>query len=246
MPVTLPVLKQTNRSHFGGTYIKDFVYGANDGIVTTFAVVAGSLGANLSSNIILILGFSNLLADGLAMAIGNYLGTKSEIEYVQSKRDLEAWEIKHLPDEEKQEIKNIYKAKGFQGKDLEKAVQIITSNQSRWIDEMMIIEHGLLPPDNAAPVKNGLATFLAFAFAGLTPLMPYLLSQFNSQLSIVNFQFSIAMTASALFIVGACRTFITKKGWFRSGLEMLFVGAIAATAAYTVGHFINQSLKVQP
>src|SRR3990170_8308348 len=92
--------KELHGSSFGGAYIRDMVYGANDGIVTTFAVVAGVAGAELAANIVLILGFANLLADGLAMAIGNYLGTKSQIEYAKSQHHMERWEVDHLPQEE--------------------------------------------------------------------------------------------------------------------------------------------------
>ena len=229
---------------FGGTYIRDVVYGANDGIITTFAVVAGVAGANLSSNIVLILGFSNLLADGLAMAIGNYLGTKSEQEYIAKERKMEEWEIKHVPNCEIKEIRDIYKKKGFKGKSLTQMVDLVTSNKKLWVDTMMIDELGILPNDDQSPIKNGLATFLSFSIAGLFPLLPYVLFKVpNFKYSLINsFNFSIVFTALALFTVGALRTFITKKHWLIAGFEMLFVGAIAAVVAYTTGHFIDQKL----
>ncbi len=221
---------------FGGSYIRDIVYGANDGIITTFAVVAGVAGANLSSNIVLILGFANLLADGLAMAIGNYLGTKSEHEYVEKERQMEEWEIKHVPECEIKEIKDIYRKKGFKGKSLTKMVELVTSNKKLWVDTMMIEELGLLPDDDSSPFKNGLATFFAFGVAGLFPLLPYVFLPSNS------FNTSIIFTGLSLFVVGALRTFITKKNWLIAGLEMLLVGAIAAIVAYATGHFIETKL----
>src|SRR3989344_9708993 len=112
-----------------GNYLRDMVYGANDGIVTTFAVVAGVAGAELGINVVLILGFANLLADGLAMAIGNYLGTKSEDEYITKERAMEEWEVDHLPDLEKKEIESIYRKKGFKGKDLVRVVAVITGDK---------------------------------------------------------------------------------------------------------------------
>ena len=229
-------------ARFGGAYIRDTVYGANDGIITTFAVVAGVAGAQLSSQVVLILGFANLLADGLSMAVGNYLGTKSEQEYAESERQMEEWEVKHLPKEEAAEIRQIYQRKGFKGKDLDRAVAVITSNPSTWVDEMMIAELGLLPPKKSAPLKNGLATFIAFAAAGLMPLIPYVFNFFNSSFSPLAFRSSVLMTAVALFLVGSARTLITKKSWLRSGIEMLLVGAIAAVVAYTVGFFIQKLL----
>lgn len=218
----------------GGTYIRDVVYGANDGIVTTFAVVAGVAGASLSANTVLILGFANLFADGLSMAIGNYLGTKSELEYVKKERKTEEWEVENVPDLEKKEITEIYKRKGFKGQALKQAVDTITANKKIWVDTMMTEELGLIPEAPSQPIKNAIATFLAFIFAGICPLLPYLFSWGQS------FQLSIYFTALALFIVGSLRSLITKKHWLTSGLEMLLVGALAAIAAYLTGRFINQ------
>lgn len=221
---------------FGGTYIRDLVYGANDGIITTFAVVAGSLGASLSNQIVLILGFANLFADGFAMAIGNYLGTKSEIDYARAEAKTEAWEIDHLPEEETKEIRAIYKKKGFTGQDLDTAVKIITADKNRWVNEMMVNELGIVSVDDSAPFKNGLATFIAFITAGLLPLLPFTLSLSKG------FTFSLLFTGLTLFSVGSLRSLITKRHPLRSGLEMLFVGALAASIAYFVGRFVESLL----
>jgi len=222
-----------------GLYIRDIVYGANDGIVTTFAVVAGVAGANLSPKVVLILGFANLLADGLSMGLGNYLGTKSQQEYAKKRRQNEEWEVKHLPELETQEIKAIFQKKGYRGKDLTNLTRLITHNKKAWIDTMMIDELGIFPEKLPHPFKNGLATFIAFAIAGLFPLLPYI---FSRHLPLSSFDTSIVTTVVALFSVGALRTFITKKPWLTAGLEMLFVGAIAAIAAYLAGHLIDQSI----
>ena len=101
-----------HRTGVGG-YLRDFVYGANDGIITTFAVVAGVAGANLSASVVLILGFANLLADGFSMAMSNYLGEKSNRDFVATERGREEWEVERLPEEEREEIRKIYRAKGF-------------------------------------------------------------------------------------------------------------------------------------
>jgi len=221
----------------GGTYIRDIVYGANDGIITTFAIIAGVAGASLASKVVLILGFANLLADGLSMAIGNYLGIKSELEYAQRERAMEEWEIEHIPDLERKEIEDIYKKKGFKGTDLKKAVDIITSDKKVWADTMMVEELGLIPDNPISPAKHGLATFISFSFAGLLPLLPYIFSRINPYRP---FDISVIATAVSLFTVGALRTFITKKHWLISGLEMFAVGAIASFTAYFAGYFIDQ------
>ena len=108
--------------------LEDFVYGATDGAVTTFAVVAGVTGASLSPSIVLILGFANLLADGLSMAVGNYLAAKTRLEYIERARRREEWEIDNLVEQEKQEIRDIYAKKGFKEELLEEIVRVIRLN----------------------------------------------------------------------------------------------------------------------
>lgn len=124
--------------------IEEFVYGATDGAVTTFAVVAGVVGAALSPSIILILGFANLFADGFSMAVGNYLGAKSQKEFIEKKRRREEWEIDNLVEQEKQEIKDIYTQKGFKAELLNEIVNVITATRKVWIDTMMREELGLI------------------------------------------------------------------------------------------------------
>lgn len=218
-----------------GSYLRNMVYGANDGIVTTFAVVAGVAGASLPPKIILILGFANLVADGISMAMGNFLGTRSENQLKHEELKVEHWEIDHVPEEEAKEIERIYKNKGFKGADLKRAVAIITSDRDIWAKEMMIHELGIIPGEEESPWKNGLVTFLSFSIAGLLPLLPYV---FNIPIK-DTFTTAIVFMAVALFIVGALRTIFTKKNPLLSGLEMLAVGAIAAGSAYGVGYFIG-------
>ncbi len=93
--------------------IEDFVYGATDGAVTTFAIVAGVVGASLSPSIVIILGFANLFADGFSMAVGNYLSTRSKIEYIESERNRQNKEVQDRPENKISEIKNIYSEKGL-------------------------------------------------------------------------------------------------------------------------------------
>lgn len=222
----------------GGRYIKDIVYGANDGIVTTFAIVSGVAGAALSIKTVLILGFANLIADGISMGASNYLGSKSEEHYYKREKEMERWEVEHLPEEEREEIRRIYAKKGFQGDDLKRAVAIITGNKDRWVDVMMKEELGLIKEPSGQAIKSGLVTFVSFAAAGLMPLISYL---FVERLGGINpFTLSIMITGFSLFIVGAARSFITKHSWLRSGLEMFLVGMFAAAVAYAVGAILKE------
>lgn len=226
-------------SHASGRYLSDMVYGASDGIVTTFAVVAGVAGASLSTAVVLILGFANLIADGLSMAIGNYLGTKSQIEYYHRERGREEWETEHMPAGEVEEVRHIFRERGFKGKDLDRAVDIITSDRKVWVDTMMLDELNLFLDEGRSPVIAALATLSAFVVAGLMPLLAYVLSYFIPFFREHDFAIAIASTAVALFAVGSTRTLVTGKRWWLAGFEILIVGGVAAAVAYGVGFALS-------
>jgi VIT1/CCC1 family predicted Fe2+/Mn2+ transporter len=221
-------------------YLPEVVYGSIDGIVTTFAVVAGSVGADLTINIILILGMSNLLADGLSMSIGSYLSRKAEKDNYNKHLGIEAWEIENMPDAERQEVIDIYKAKGFNGHELEVVVNRITSNKQVWLDTMMKDELGLTP-EKKSPSRSGLSTFLAFVVAGGIPLVAYVFA-YSGNLGINPFFLSSGVTLLTFIFIGYIKTYVTKIGLVRSILETLILGATAATAAYLLGDYLEKML----
>jgi VIT1/CCC1 family predicted Fe2+/Mn2+ transporter len=217
-----------------GRFIKSVVYGGLDGIITTFAVVAGVAGASLSAGVVLIMGFANLIADGISMSIGDYLSSKSEREYEAAERRREAWEVEHYPDGEKKELVEIYEAKGISRTDAESMVTIIAKNPKAWVDIMMVEELGILGSDES-PLGNALATFLSFAVFGFVPLLTYIVAAFVPFLRANSFPVAAALTGATLFALGAVKVRITGKNWFLSGLETFVIGGITAAAAYGVG-----------
>jgi len=219
-------------------YLPDFVYGGIDGSVTTFAVVAGVTGASLSPTIVLILGFANLFADGFSMAVGNYLSTKSRKEYSDKIRKSEEHSIIHIPEEETEEIREIFSEKGFSGRQLDDAVEIITSNQDVWIDTMMKDEFGIFE-DHTSPIKSALVTFLSFNVIGFIPLLAYVLSYFSNSFRGNTFTLSVILTSVAFFIVGSVKGRIVGMRWFFSGFETLLIGGAAAIIAYIVGYLLR-------
>jgi len=221
-----------------GTYIGDLVYGALDGIITTFAVVAGAAGASLSAGVVLILGFANLLGDGVSMALGNYLSTKSELEYRNSERAREEWEIENIPEGETEELRQIYEKKGFKEPLLEQVVSVLTSDRENWLDTMMLEELNIVVEEKS-PVKSALATFIAFVVVGIIPLLAFLLSYVQPFLSGIDLQISLLLTGLAIFVVGSARSRVTGKKWYIAGVEMTIVGALAAGAAYMVGFLLG-------
>ena len=143
-----------------GPFIQDIVYGGIDGIVTTFAVVSGATGAVLAHYIVIILGFANLIADGISMGIGNFLSLRSERDNYNRLCAEERKEIHDSPDIEREEIKEIYAKKGFTGDELDHVVAKITSDEDVWVETMMREEHGLTPEGTELPALHGCVTFL--------------------------------------------------------------------------------------
>ena len=155
-------------------HFDDFIYGSIDGAVTTFAIVAGVVGASLPVGIILILGFANLFADGFSMAAANYQASKARNEFVQMKRRQEEWEIDNLAEQERDEIREIYREKGFKDELLEDVVRIITSRRKVWVDTMMKEELGLIE-DEKNSIDSSVNTFIGFNIIGLIPLIPFMI-----------------------------------------------------------------------
>jgi VIT1/CCC1 family predicted Fe2+/Mn2+ transporter len=222
------------------TYLPEVVYGSIDGIVTTFAVVAGAAGAELQINIILILGMANLFADGLSMSIGSYLSNKSERDNYNKHLRIEAWEIENMPEDERKEIELIYRNKGFEGLELEMVVNRITSNKKVWLDTMMKDELGL-SEQRKSPLKAGLSTLLAFIIAGAIPLTAYIVA-YAGKYSIDPFVLSSLVTMVAFILIGYIKTYVTQIGLLRSILETLLLGAAAAMAAYFLGDYLEKLL----
>ena len=154
-------------------YLGNLVYGANDGIITTFAVVSGVAGAALEPRVAIVLGMANLLADGFSMGASNFLAIRSE--------------------------------------------------------EAVLVTSGSLPRE-PFPARHGFATFLAFVLAGSVPLFPYAFAAPDQR-----FRIAVVVTLLTLFVIGALRSAVTELRWWRAGLEMLIVGAVAAAVSYFVG-----------
>jgi len=232
------------RSTFFGfqkEYIAEFVYGGIDGVITTFAVVAGSAGAELAVPIVLILGFANLIADGFAMSVGSYFSAKSENESYDKHKAVEYWEIENLREKEVEEIREIYEAKGFEGDLLKQVVDVITSDDEVWVDTMMKEELEIMK-DDRPPWKRGLVTFLAFNLVGFIPLSTYALTGFIDASSSDLFMLSSFSTAVALAFIGALKGYVTEQSRIKGILETVFLGGIAAIIAFFVGDILEKLL----
>lgn len=220
------------------SYLRDFLYGAIDGTVTTFAIVAGVAGAGLSPRVVLVLGVANLLGDGFSMAVSNFLGTRAEEQVVARTRAFEHEHVRLFPEGEREEVRQIFAAKGFAGADLEAIVRRVTSDVRRWIDTMLVEEHGLAltRPD---PLRAAWTTFLAFVAVGAIPLAPYLLRGGSEAGASDRFPWSAVLTTLVFFGIGALQGRVVRRRWWVCGLETLAMGGGAALIAYAVGRLLG-------
>jgi VIT1/CCC1 family predicted Fe2+/Mn2+ transporter len=214
------------------SYLRDWVYGGIDGTVTTFAIMAGVVGAELSSGVVIILGIANLLADGFSMAAANYTGTKAEHDEYEQLRRMEERHVDLAPEGEREEVRQIFEAKGFTGEALESAVNVITERRERWIDTMMAEEHGM-PGVIRSPMRAAAMTFIAFVLCGAVPIVPYAMMYEHA------FWPATVATGLTFFGIGSLRSYWSPTPWWRAGLETFGIGMLAASAAYIVGALLK-------
>jgi VIT1/CCC1 family predicted Fe2+/Mn2+ transporter len=227
------------------TYLKEVIYGGVDGIITTFAVVAGFSGAALSNEtttqlsflVVLLFGLANLLADGVSMGLGNFLSVRSDQSLYCKIRADEKREMQSNPDIELKETVTILMQKGFSEEDASTLASIYQKNESYWLDFMMNHELEIPDPTDDNPTRTGLATFLSFIVFGFIPLVPFIL--FATLPPHVVFQFSSAFALAALVLLGILKWRIVGTKPLKSIFEVVLVGGVAACVAFFVGSFFN-------
>jgi VIT1/CCC1 family predicted Fe2+/Mn2+ transporter len=230
-----PPTGHTEAAHVaGGESVRELVFGANDGLVAAFAVVTGIHAAATSSRVVLAGGLSELVGGTIAMSLGAYLATKSAREFYLAEHRREEYEVDHFPDEERAEVRRAFAAEGFSGDILERVVEHVTADRKRWVQTMMDRELGLQPVQPGAARRAGVVTGIAYALGAAMPTFPYALVPSGAA-----FPLSIACTGAALFAVGALKTRVTAIAWWRSGLESLGIGVLAAAATFVAGWLIG-------
>lgn len=231
-------LKSEHRISPMTTYIKEFVYGGNDGIVTTFAVVAGFSGANLGDHAlnfsiltVVLFGLANLFADGAAMGLGNYLSIRSEKKLYDNFYRHEMNEIHQSWPVEIEETHFLLKEQGFASEDAEAMTKIVAKNPKFWAKFMVQYECGLADPSDDSAFASGIATFTSFILFGAIPLVPYFFIAHVADA----FFISTFFTVGALILLGSFRAFASKDSYWICMIETLLIGGTAASLAYVVG-----------
>jgi len=210
--------------------IRDFVFGFGDGINTSLGIVAGVGGADVSSSIIILAAIVAMFTGAKAMAVQNYLAVKSQRQILHSEIEREKWEMENVPGAERQEIEDVYKAKGFTGTELENIVNKITSDKKVWLDTMLTEELKLNLEIVGSPLKSAVRMFGAFLVGGILPIIPYFFSSGYVPLLI-----AIGASLSASFVIGAIKSKIANLSILRGGLEMAGLGTGIALIGYGIG-----------
>lgn len=222
-------------------YLKQIVFGGNDGIVTTFAIVAGFAGARaegaaqIGGLAVLIFGLANLFADGVSMGLGEYLSLRSQHDLYRARRESELREIARAPEYEQMELFEILRQRGMPAGEADTAATMLSRHPRIMADLMMTYEFGMADPDEESPARNGLSTFLSFVVFGAVPLLPYFLLPPDGR----TFALSVSATAAALAALGLLRWNATGERVLRCVGETVLVGAICAVIAFAVGRIVG-------
>ena len=218
----------------GGERVRDLMLGLNDGLVASLAVTSGVSGAFTARKVVIMAGLSEMLGGAVSMGLAAFISARSQIEFYHSEIEREHLEIRKWPDREREEIRSIYRGKGFTGKLLDDIVAHITSDPKRWSDVMMREELGFSGAFDS-PLRSGSAVGLSYLCGAAVPVLPYLFVDPRHGVIL-----SALATLIALFVVGAAKTVITTRSWWRSGLESALTGAAAAAATFAAGSLFSR------
>lgn len=218
--------------------LPEAILGGIDGCITTFAIVAGSIGAGVNERTAVILGFANLLADGFSMAVSAYEASQAEQQQIDALREIELDHINKIPEGEREELRQIYLAKGLNPGIVEEIVNAISSRQKLWVDTMLVEEYGM-NLNATSSLLGSTTTFLAFVLTGAIPLLPILMVSDTPQLSSIT---SALLAGLIFFTIGYSKGRIYYKQPLVSGLKTLGTGSVAAFLAFGTGHWLTALL----
>ena len=224
-----------HQSESGGM-LRSVVYGFNDGLTANFGLIAGVIGASTAPHIILISGIAGLIADALSMGSSGYLAAVSEKEVYEHERQMEADEIRLMPELETEELALIYESKGMEKEEAKKLAIDAMKNPEQALEDKVREELGIME-SSQSPLKEGWVTGTATAIGALIPVFPFF---FLSGSAAILTSFIISMLSH--FGVGAARSFFTGRGIFRSGFDMFVVGFGVAAIGYLIGELILKFL----
>lgn len=224
----------------GTQHISDAVLGGIDGCVTTFAIVCGSVGAGFTGVVAVVLGIANLLADGFSMAVSNYEAIRAQRDHVEAMRRMEQRHIATVPAGEREELREIFQQKGFEGELLERVIETIASNPEVWVDTMLTEEHGLGSAPGH-PLRAALTTLVAFIAVGAVPLLPFAVPGLTVTTTFIA---SAVLAGIMFFSIGLMKSRSFGRSLLRGGLATLATGGAAAALAFLTGYVLRVAFGI--
>jgi predicted membrane protein (TIGR00267 family) len=221
----------------GGGAMRELVFGVNDGLVSTLSLVSGVAGAAVQQSVVLLAGIAGLLSGAISMAAGAYISTKSQREVYEAQVSREREELRLEPEEEKDELRTLYRLKGYSAEEADRLVERISQDEGLMLESMLRDELSLMPETFPNPWLAGLQSGGAFVVGALVPLIGYIF--FGGMTATL---VSVAISIVALFLVGVLKTLFTGLPWLRSGLEMVLIGVFATITTYLIGGLFEGGL----
>jgi vacuolar iron transporter family protein len=215
-----------------GDSLRQAVFGANDGLVSTFGLVAGLIGAAVTTNVLLIASIVSMFAGGMSMGLGSYLATKSEVEFHRKLMEEEKHKIRHDKKKAEAELMFMFKQRGVPAKQLKAHMDTVMDDEEEWLEFVLEQKHGLGKASFPNPIKGGSIMFIVFVLCGFIPLVPLFFTTGTKAL-----YFSAVCTAIALFMVGAFKHKLTGKSPLALGMENLLIGAVTGTVGFIAGFY---------
>lgn len=222
-------------------YLKQIIYGGNDGIVTTFAIVAGFAGAQadgvaqIGTVAVLVFGLANLFADAVSMGLGEYLSSRSAHDLYRARRNRLMTTLSADPSEKIAALSKTLTDKGLAQTDAQEVAQRMATSPKLMAEMLLSQRHGVQPPEDDNPGVNGIVTFVSFVLFGSLPLLPYVLGSADTR----RLTLSALATLIALTTLGLLRWLATGERLKVSVLETVGVGSLCAAVAYAVGWMVG-------
>jgi len=231
----MPTVPHIEQHFMASDSVRDMVIGMSDGLTVPFALAAGLTGAISATGLIVTAGLAEIAAGSIAMGLGGYLATRSDIEHYASERRREEREIIEKPEAEAAEVTEVFRSYGLTDEELAPLVEALRSRPRAWVDFMMRFELGLEETDPKRARNSALTIAGAYIAGGMIPLLPYMLMS-NAATALL---LSAGLTLAALFAFGFCKGHFTGTPPLRSALQTSLIGGLAAMAAFAIARAIS-------
>ncbi|GAA4226421.1 VIT1/CCC1 family predicted Fe2+/Mn2+ transporter [Streptosporangium album] len=215
-----------------GGWLRPSVFGAMDGLVSNFALIAGVAGGTASTKVIVLAGMAGLAAGAFSMAGGEYVSVASQRELAMAEIDIERRELQRNPESEQEELAKLYESRGVDPDLAAEVARQISRDPEKALEVHALAELGVTPDDLPSPRTAAVSSFLSFGVGAVLPLLPYLLG-------VTSLVSSAVISCVALFGAGALVSRVTARSWWYSGLRQLVVGVVAASLTFALGHLLG-------